>query len=96
MKIKASGYEDVTMKVVKTTVSYQDIYTATIESNGSGENPDPVIPSEEKDAPVDFKVSSNFGYDFKFEFNTSIATEWLAAITGVTVDERLDIWKQFQ
>ena len=86
VKIKASGYEDVTMKVVKTTVSYQDIYTATIESNGSGENPDPVIPSEEKDAPVDFKVSSNFGYDFKFEFNTSIATEWLAAITGVTVD----------
>ena len=40
VKIKASGYEDVTMKVVKTTVSYQDIYTATIESNGSGENPD--------------------------------------------------------
>ena len=86
VKIKASGYEDVTMKVVKTTVSYQDIYTATIEFSGSGENPDPVIPSEEKDAPVDFKVSSNFGYDFKFEFNTSIAKEWLAAITGVTVD----------
>ncbi len=87
VKIKASGYEDVTMKVVKTTVSYQDIYTATIESSGSGENPDPVVPSEEKDAPVDFKVSSNGGYDFKFEFNTSIATEWLAVITGVTVDE---------
>ena len=87
VKIKASGYEDVTMKVVKTTVSYQDIYTATIESSGSGENPDPVVPSEEKDAPVDFKVSSNFGYDFIFEFGTSIAKEWLAAITGVTVDE---------
>ena len=86
VKIKASGYEDVTMKVVKTTVSYQDVYTATIETSGSGENPDPVIPSEEKDAPVDFNVSSNFGYDFNFEFNTSIAKEWLAAITGVTVD----------
>ena len=40
VKITASDYEEVTMKVVKTKVSYQDIYTATIESNGSGESPD--------------------------------------------------------
>lgn len=87
VKISATDYEDIAIKVEKDTSHYPYVYTATIESSGSGENPDPVVPSEEKDAPVDFKVSSNFGYDFIFEFGTSIAKEWLAAITGVTVDE---------
>ena len=87
IRISATDYEDIEIKVKKDTSKYPYVYTATIESNGSGESPDPVIPSEEKDAPVDFKVSSNGGYDFKFEFGTSIAKEWLAAITGVTVDE---------
>ena len=86
VKISATDYEDIVIKVEKDRSKYPYVYTATIESSGSGENPDPVIPSEEKDAPVDFNVSSNFGYDFNFVFNTSIAKEWLAAITGVTVD----------
>ena len=40
VKISATGYEDIEIKVEKDTSHYPYVYTATIESNGSGENPD--------------------------------------------------------
>ena len=40
VKISATDYEDIEIKVKKDTSKYPYVYTATIESNGSGENPD--------------------------------------------------------
>lgn len=40
VKISATDYEDLSIKVKKDTSKYPYVYTATIESNGSGENPD--------------------------------------------------------
>ena len=40
VKISATGYEDIEIKVEKDTSHYPYVYTATIESNGSGESPD--------------------------------------------------------
>lgn len=37
-----------------------------------------------KDAPEDFTVSTNFGYDFKFVMNN--ADDWLKAISGISVN----------
>ena len=40
IRISATNYEDIEIKVEKDTSKYPYVYTATIESNGSGENPD--------------------------------------------------------
>lgn len=40
VKTSATGYEDIEIKVEKDTSHYPYVYTATIESNGSGESPD--------------------------------------------------------
>lgn len=40
VKISATGYEDIEITVEKDTSHYPYVYTATIESNGSGESPD--------------------------------------------------------
>ncbi len=40
VKISATGYEDIEIKVEKDTSHYPYVYTATIETNGSGESPD--------------------------------------------------------
>lgn len=40
IRISATDYEDLSIKVKKDTSKYPYVYTATIESNGSGENPD--------------------------------------------------------
>lgn len=40
VKISATGYEDIEIKVEKDTSHYPYVYTATIKSNGSGESPD--------------------------------------------------------
>lgn len=40
VKISATDYEDVEINVTKDTSKYPYVYTATIASNGSGENPD--------------------------------------------------------
>ncbi len=40
VKISATDYEDIEIKVTKDTSKYPYVYTATIASNGSGENPD--------------------------------------------------------
>ena len=40
VKISATDYEDIEIKVKKDTSKYPYVYTATIESSGSGENPD--------------------------------------------------------
>ena len=40
VKISATDYEDIVIKVEKDTSHYPYVYTATIESNGSGESPD--------------------------------------------------------
>lgn len=39
---------------------------------------------ESKQAPTDFSVSTNFGWDFKFSFSN--ASDWLSNITGVQVN----------
>lgn len=40
IRISATNYEDIEIKVEKDTSHYPYVYTATIESNGSGESPD--------------------------------------------------------
>ena len=40
VKISATDYEDIVIKVEKDRSKYPYVYTATIESNGSGESPD--------------------------------------------------------
>ena len=40
VKISATDYEDIVIKVEKDRSKYPYVYTATIETNGSGENPD--------------------------------------------------------
>ena len=48
VKISATDYEDIVIKVEKDRSKYPYVYTATIESNGSGESPD--TPSAESHA----------------------------------------------
>lgn len=56
VKISATGYEDIEIKVEKDTSHYPYVYTATIETNGSGENPD--TPSAESYA-ITVEASEN-------------------------------------
>ena len=56
VKISATGYEDIEIKVEKDTSPYPYVYTATIESNGSGESPD--TPSAESYA-ITVEASEN-------------------------------------
>ena len=50
VKISATDYEDIVIKVEKDRSKYPYVYTATIETNGSGENPD--TPSAESYAII--------------------------------------------
>ncbi len=56
VKISAADYEDIVIKVEKDTSHYPYVYTATIETNGSGESPD--TPSAESYA-ITVEASEN-------------------------------------
>ena len=84
VEVTASGYNKLTMEVAKTTVSYNDVYTATVKTPEVEPSTPPTEPEEDKDAPTNFTVSASFGYDFDMTFTD--AAEWLSAITDVQID----------
>lgn len=90
VEVTASGYNKLTMEVAKTTVSYNDVYTATVKISETEPTTPPTEPTkeptpvEDTDPPTSFTVESNFGYDFVFTFTD--AEDWLNAVTGVTVN----------
>lgn len=85
VRVSADGYKDVTIEVTKKTVSYNDIYTATVIQDADNGNTTPDTPSGDKDAPKNFTTASNFGYDFKLTFTD--AADWLGAIEAVKVND---------
>ena len=90
VEVTAAGYNKLTMEVAKTTVSYNDVYTATVKISETEPTTPPTEPTkeptpvEDTDPPTSFTVESNFGYDFVFTFTD--AEDWLNAVTGVTVN----------
>lgn len=90
VEVTAAGYNKLTMEVAKATVSYNDVYTATVKISETEPTTPPTEPTEEPtpvedtDPPTSFTVESNFGYDFVFTFTD--AEDWLNAVTGVTVN----------
>lgn len=90
VEVTAAGYNKLTMEVAKATVSYNDVYTATVKISETEPTTPPTEPTEEPtpvedtDPPTSFTVESSFGYDFVFTFTD--AEDWLNAVTGVTVN----------
>lgn len=90
VEVTAAGYNKLTMEVAKATVSYNDVYTATVKTSETEPTTPPTEPTEEPtpvedtDPPTSFTVESSFGYDFVFTFTD--AEDWLNAVTGVTVN----------
>ena len=90
VEVTASGYNKLTMEVAKTTVSYNDVYTATVKTPEVEPSTPPTEPTEEPtpvedtDPPTSFTASSNFGSDFNLTF--SGAYDWLNSITAVQVN----------
>ena len=90
VEVTAAGYNKLTMEVAKATVSYNDVYTATVKISETEPTTPPTEPTkeptpvEDTDPPTSFTVESNFGYDFVFTFTD--AEDWLNAVTGVTVN----------
>lgn len=90
VEVTAAGYNKLTMEVAKATVSYNDVYTATVKIPETEPTTPPTEPTkeptpvEDTDPPTSFTVESNFGYDFVFTFTD--AEDWLNAVTGVTVN----------
>lgn len=90
VEVTAAGYNKLTMEVAKATVSYNDVYTATVKIPETEPTTPPTEPTkeptpvEDTDPPTSFTVESSFGYDFVFTFTD--AEDWLNAVTGVTVN----------
>ena len=90
VEVTAAGYNKLTMEVAKATVSYNDVYTATVKISETEPTTPPTEPTkeptpvEDTDPPTSFTVESSFGYDFVFTFTD--AEDWLNAVTGVTVN----------
>lgn len=90
VEVTAAGYNKLTMEVAKTTVSYNDVYTATVKISETEPTTPPTEPTEEPtpvedtDPPTSFTASSNFGSDFNLTF--SGAYDWLNSITAVQVN----------
>lgn len=90
VEVTAAGYNKLTMEVAKTTVSYNDVYTATVKISETEPTTPPTEPTkeptpvEDTDPPTSFTVESSFGYGFVFTFTD--AEDWLNAVTGVTVN----------
>ncbi|WP_418784740.1 hemoblobin-interacting domain-containing protein [Hominenteromicrobium sp.] len=90
VEVTAAGYNKLTMEVAKATVSYNDVYTATVKISETEPTTPPTEPTkeptpvEDTDPPTSFTASSNFGSDFNLTF--SGAYDWLNSITAVQVN----------
>lgn len=90
VEVTAAGYNKLTMEVAKATVSYNDVYTATVKISETEPTTPPTEPTEEPtpvedtDPPTSFTASSNFGSDFNLTF--SGAYDWLNSIIAVQVN----------
>lgn len=90
VEVTAAGYNKMTMEVAKATVSYNDVYTATVKISETEPTTPPTEPTkeptpvEDMDPPTSFTASSNFGSDFNLTF--SGAYDWLNSITAVQVN----------
>ena len=83
VEVTAAGYNKLTMEVAKVTVSYNDVYTATVKISETEPTTPPTEPSKDKEPPTNYTVSAYFGYDFNMTFTD--AEDWLNAITDVQV-----------
>ena len=83
VEVTAAGYNKMTMEVAKATVSYNDVYTATVKISETEPTTPPTEPSKDKEPPTNYTVSAYFGYDFNMTFTD--AEDWLNAITDVQV-----------
>ena len=83
VEVTAAGYNKLTMEVAKATVSYNDVYTATVKISETEPTTPPTEPSKDKEPPTNYTVSAYFGYDFNMTFTD--AEDWLNAITDVQV-----------
>ena len=80
--LSAKGYKDLNVTVEKTTVKYQDVYTATaeiIDGSGGTETPD-----TGKTAPTAVKYAYSRMMPAAHYFGAD--SDWLSAITGVQVN----------
>ena len=90
VEVTAAGYNKLTMEVAKATVSYNDVYTATVKISETEPITPPTEPTkeptpvEDTDPPTSFTASSNFGSDFNLTF--SGAYDWLNSIIAVQVN----------
>ena len=84
IKISATGYENLELKVTKNTSSYPYTYIATVNKTSSGETPAPAEPSKIQLSQVSIGTDF-FGNDWELTFAN--ADGYLSAITGVTVNE---------
>lgn len=83
IKISATGYENLELKVTKNTSSYPYAYTATVNKPSSGETPAPVEPSKIQLSQVSIGTDF-FGNDWELSFVN--ADGYVSTITGVTVN----------
>ena len=83
IKISATGYENLELKVTKNTSSYPYTYTATVNKTSSGETPAPVEPSKIQLSQVSIGTDF-FGNDWELSFVN--ADGYVSTITGVTVN----------
>lgn len=90
VEVTAAGYNKLTMEVAKATVSYNDVYTATVKISETEPTTPPTEPTkeptpvEDMDPPTSFTASSNFGSNFNLTF--SGAYDWLNSITAAQVN----------
>ena len=90
VEVTAAGYNKLTMEVAKTTVSYNDVYTATVKTPEIEPTTPPTEPEEpSKPATAPTEVSSCNYSSFDSVLSISFAdtySDWLNAITGVTAN----------
>ena len=87
VKVSADGYYELTVEVVKETVKYQDVYTATVKQEKTGESTDTDV---EKDSDGTVELSQvSIGTDYfknNWEFTFSNASDYVNAVTDVKVN----------
>ena len=83
IKISATGYENLELKVTKNTSSYPYTYIATVNKTSSGETPAPAEPSKIQLSQVSIGTDF-FGNDWELSFVN--ADGYVSTITGVTVN----------
>ena len=87
VKVSADGYHELTVEVVKETVKYQDVYTATVKQEKTGESTDTDV---EKDSDGTVELSQvSIGTDYfknNWELTFSNASDYVNAVTDVKVN----------